>query len=521
MSSLTNKKLGYNDLNDYIAISSSTSSNLVKVDQNTGGWNFAGSSTEYAHLSIMKEEPMYVSHILSLQILINLKDITYDHIPYVQIRTQPTGTDDYSPEFHDELRYKIRDTTHNIVNNELIMFYQSYEQDSLETTTTARAQMDLIETLGTHDPNLPIQSIRLVSNDMNAFDYTVLAMSHNSNGVTRRKEITTLSNFDISDGLRQIEKSTKVLENRTQYESHRGRSQIFLGTSPASALLADSTIVPKVDIGFRDGMYFQNTVAGTKYNLYKFGGTAEVIRFSHIENMYAKLFIDGASMPFFHIYTKPLGDGTDGGAFYNSLWTYTFEYANFTSLGVECILYAGVNKPTLDIDFNVQQYKHTDVTITGPGTDGEILYMAIGTDSSDAVNTVQHCINLVGFKSDDDNGTITEKNFSLVSKVGENIGRSSRDLVLSVAVPAEGQIGDNIDLEGLKNLVLYGFASGEFDVKVEHSDDGSTWYFHSLLSPVVNDTINNYNLKISDGLRYIRLVNTNQINTFHLKYTIF
>ena len=192
MSRLTNKKLGYNDLDDYIAISSSTSSNLVTVDQTTGGWNFAGSSTEYAHLSIMKEEQMYVSHILSLQILINLKDITYDHIPYVQIRTQPTGTDDYSPEFHDELRYKIRDTTYNIVNNELIMFYNSFEQDSLQTTTTERAQMDLIETLGTHDPNLPIQSIRLVSNDLNAFDYTVLAMSHNSNGVTRRKEITTL-----------------------------------------------------------------------------------------------------------------------------------------------------------------------------------------------------------------------------------------------------------------------------------------------------------------------------------------
>ena len=276
-----------------------------------------------------------------------------------------------------------------------------------------------------------------------------------------------------------------------------------------------------MDIGFRDGMYFENTVAGTKYNLYKFGGTAEVIRYSHIETIYAKLFIDGASMPFFHIYTKPLGDGTDAQPWYNSKWTYTFEYTNFTSLGVECVLFAAVNKPKLDIDFNVQQYKHTDVTIDGSGNDGEILYMSIGTDTSDPINTVQHCINLVGFKSDDDNGTITEKNFSLSSKVGENIGRSARDLVLSVEVPAEGQIGDNIDLQGLKNLVLYGFASGEFDVKVEHSPDGSTWYFHSLLSPVVNDTINNYNLKISDGLRYVRLVNTNQINTFHLKYTVF
>ena len=73
--------------------------------------------------------------------------------------------------------------------------------------------------------------------------------------------------------------------------------------------------------------------------------------------------------------------------------------------------------------------------------------MAIGTDTSDPINTVQHCINLVGFKSDDDNGVITEKNFSLTSKVGENIGRSDRDLVLSVEVPAEGQIGDNIDLQ--------------------------------------------------------------------------
>jgi len=512
MSDITNKKLGYSDLQDYIfmPVASEDPSELVKVNTSTGGWRFKGGATDEAYLSIMESEPIYYNQLLSVQILLSLRDIVYADVPYLQIRTKPTGTNDYFPGVaHSEFRYKIRDDQLTISNNELIMFYNSYEPGHLDTTTTRHEEMRLYESFGDDNSNVQILSVRLIAAETTPFDYTILSTSHNSNGIKRRIEVTTFSNLDIGDSLQNIQTSVGVLENRTQYASHRGRSQIFLGSTTSTALLADSTIVPKVDANFRDGYYFQNTVAGTKYNLYKFGGTAEIIKYSHVENIYAKLFIDGPEMPFFHIYTKPLGNGTDAQPWYNTKWTYTFNYPNFTSLGVESVLFAAVNKQTLDIPFNVQQYKHTDLTIDGPGTDGDILFMTIGSNSGATINTVQHCINLVGFKSDDGNVTITEKNFDLV------VGNQQNALVYENATWGAGAFTDPFDLIGASKVRLYGNVGTNGTLQIQYASvlAGGVydWQYTSITTPTVINGNICINLLIDSPPKYLRIENTSAV----------
>ena len=281
-------------------------------------------------------------------------------------------------------------------------------------------------------------------------------------------------------------------------------------------MVADSTIQPTHDASLRDGMYFQNKVAGTKYNLYFFGGTNEVIKVNDIKCLYTKLYIDGASMPFLHIYTKPAGDGSDAQPWYNSKWTYTFLPSTFTQVGTEVVLAS--SDP--GIDFNVDVIQSENLSIDGPGTNRDVLFLALGSDSSDSVDTVRHCINLLGFKAEDANGLKTEKNFSLVSRVDENYGRVSRNIV-NGSVLANADIGDVIDLESLKNINITGEASDDHPIYVHHSVDGTTFYLDSEHSPVASGATFHYNIKIQDELRYVKLVNSNNPNTFTLNYTIF
>lgn len=519
MSDISLKKLGSSDISTYV--SGFGGSNKTSVNSITGGWKFASNDSSFdCKLEIMGEESIPVSALTSVQVLVSLHNTDYNKIPELVIRTQPKGDgSDYDPSYHDQVTYKVRNTENYVKNNQYVFYYKQYEKDHLESKTTLREKMQLIQTLGTHEPSLNIKSISFNSNSGQIFDYTVLSSSHNNTGTNKRQETTTYSNFNVEDGLKSVESDVEVIKNRTQYKSRKGHGQIFLGTSGASSLVADSTIQAVVDASLRDGFYFQNSTAGTKYNLYFFGGTSEVIRKSEITSLYSKLYIDNSSMPFFHIYTKPTGSG-DAQPWYHSRFTYTFSGgAGFTQVGTE-ILLSAINKP--DVDFNVDIIESDGVLVDGTDEDGEILYLALGTDSSEGVNNVRHCVNLLGFTAEDSSLNKTEKNFNLVSKIGENVGRVSKSLVSSATVAANSDIGSVIDLEGLKTINIIGSATGNHPINVYHSVDGSTFYLDSEHQPEQGvDTNYHFNIKIQDELRYVKLVNGNTSNTFTLNYTVF
>jgi hypothetical protein len=519
MSDISLKKLGSSDISTYV--SGFGGSNKTSVNSITGGWKFSSDDSSFdCKLEIMGQESIPVSALTSVQVLVTLNNTDYNKIPELVIRTQPKGdSSDYDSEYHDQVTYKVRNSGNYVKNNQYVFYFKQYEKDHLESKTTLREKMQLIETLGTHDPSLNIKSITFNSNNGQTFDYTVLSSSHNNTGSNKRQEIVTYSNFNIEDGLKSVESDVEIIKNRTQYKSRKGHGQIFLGTSGASSLIADSTILPVVDSSLRDGFYFQNTVASTKYNLYFFGGSSEVIRKSEITSLYSKLYIDNSSMPQFHIYTKPTGSN-DAQPWYHTRWTYTFSGGStFTKVGTEVLLTA-INKP--DVDFNVDVIESDGVLVDGIDEDGEVLYLTLSTNTGDTTDTVRHCVNLLGFTSEDSSLNKTEKNFNLVSRIGNNVGRVSKSLVSSETVAANNDIGDIIDLEALKTINIIGSATGNHPINIYHSVDGSTFYLDSEHNPEVGvDSNYHFNIKIQDELRYVKLVNGNTSNTFTLNYTVF
>ncbi len=82
-------------------------------------------------------------------------------------------------------------------------------------------------------------------------------------------------------------------------------------------------------------------------------------------------------------------------------------------------------------------------------------------------------------------------------------------------------IGGVIDLESLKTINIVGFGTGNYPIDVLHSTDGLVYYFDSTHSPVQIGSTYHYNIKIQNGLRFIKLYNTNTANTFTLQYSIF
>ena len=509
MSDLSLKKLGEVDIEQY----TEGIGENVSVDKVVGGWKFhqqvATSSTTPKKLILMGEEPITVRDISSIQVVISAENITYASLPELHIRTQPTGSGDHDPSYHDELRYKVRDLVFT-KNNEYIFYYKKYEKENLNTENTKRYQLDLIQTIGTHDSSLNVKSVCLVAPENQLYNYTILEASHQNIGTNKIIERLTFSNLSIED-------SIKTLTNRIQYESRKGHSQVMLGTTGATSMLADSTIVPKVDASLRDGMYFQNSTAGTKYNLYFFGGTTESIKPSEIKSIYAKMYIDDSEMPFFHIYTKPQGDGSDAQPWYNSKWTFNFNQNKILN-GVESLLCA---KSEPNNSMNVMHYLNDSFTLDGAGADVDVLFIALGSNSAATTDKLKHCINLLGFKGVKSTGEEFEKNFTLASKVGENYGRVSEELVSSLAVGSDVFFGPVIDLEGQKNLQLIGTGSAAGKINLYHSADGTSYYLASENTPITLDVSNHhYNIKVENCLRYYKMRTDTTANSFSIFKTV-
>lgn len=91
-------------------------------------------------------------------------------------------------------------------------------------------------------------------------------------------------------------------------------------------------------------------------------------------------------------------------------------------------------------------------------------------------------------------------------------------IVSGVVVSASSQIGGNIDLSDKKSILIFGSATGNHNFSLEHSMDNTNFFLHSEITPVSHGANYHYNVKIEDGLRYYRLINSNTSNTFSLSY---
>lgn len=274
--------------------------------------------------------------------------------------------------------------------------------------------------------------------------------------------------------------------------SSQGKGQILLENR--TAIWADSTPSPTIDVNNRKGWYYTNTNTGDKANIYFFGGNQETILIHQIRSMWAKISIDNNSStnvrPFFIIYTKPQASG-NAGAFYHSRFTYTFNNDVQIGIGEEVIIHT---LSTPDIDFDNRFISMPNVTIEGDGDPlEEVLYMTIHTDSGATPASVKLLFSNLGFQSKI--GHI--RNIELIGYVNDvpeyptnasGILLTASDHITSQVQQIDiiannstfysGSVSNTYPSKG--NITIFGNSGTQnTDIKVQYSEDDSTWYFAS------------------------------------------
>lgn len=535
MSTLIN--LGY-DLSTINKYSPNNINNtpVMKKDINNDGWNYTASKvTDYTNVFLYKNSdnvPVNQHNLKDLNVRINLNNSDFSNIPLIEIKTEPIGDgSDYDPEYHDLIKLQVLDNNRYETKSDIYLYYETFPDFLRENL---HYKLYIVETLGTHNKSLNIKSIKL---------YTLPSATTNFNLISHyyQNKHNTTSAYTINYGIvnKQAIKynlnelttsNNKILEK----DNKNGYAQILLGSAGCTALIADSTIKPIIDQEKRQGLKFVNATAGTKYNLYFFDGTQETVLKSEILTLYSKLFIDvnsaGSCIPFFHIYTKAKLDGTDAQPWYNSKWTFTIDLSTEKiGIGEEVVLYYSQNnidKPNKK--FTNRLIKLNTETIDGTGTDGEVLYLVLGSDSGATQNTVNHTINLLGYNFSaplSDNENIYEKNFNLLSMssnnlIFPNVRQYGVNILTSTAISPSADIAV-IDMQTETIVHIYGTATANHGIDIFQSDDNVNFYFYDNISPKSYGANYDFHTKIKNTLRYVKLINENHSNTFTLNYTIF
>jgi hypothetical protein len=97
--------------------------------------------------------------------------------------------------------------------------------------------------------------------------------------------------------------------------------------------------------------------------------------------------------------------------------------------------------------------------------------------------------------------------------------RSGDNSIVSAVTVGSGlQIGSDIDIADKKSIIVVGSATGNHTIKLLHSTDGTNFYIYSEVTPVSHGAVYHFNIKVEDGLRYYRVMNSNTSNTFTLNY---
>ena len=135
--------------------------------------------------------------------------------------------------------------------------------------------------------------------------------------------------------------------------------------------------------------------------------------------------------------------------------------------------------------------------------------------TSTALSSVQMC----GFHTGDNRFKTVSVDTNGQLEISPLSNRSDEFLiVLNSVISASAQIGGNIDLSDKKSILIYGSATGNHNFNLEHSMDNTNFFLHSEITPVSHGANYHYNVKIEDGLRFYRLINSNTGNTFSLSY---
>lgn len=236
-----------------------------------------------------------------------------------------------------------------------------------------------------------------------------------------------------------------------------GFAQVLLSSAGGTAVRADTTAVVQEDPENRDGWNITNSVGGTKFNLYYFDGTQEIVTLGELLSLYFKAFINNntedSSMPYLQIYTKPTGVG-DAGPFYHSRINYEYNEDNTIGIGEECIFYAEEEPST---GFNNRKIKLNNKVVLGDGASSEeVLYLVVASNSTATQNAVNVTINLLGFNTSSIKRNLCLKTTSTGITTNDTTTHSLlTDLNSNVSTSAKQDIQSNI-LTSIDGKITYG-----------------------------------------------------------------
>jgi len=178
---------------------------------------------------------------------------------------------------------------------------------------------------------------------------------------------------------------------------HNGK--VLLTSASGIGMYADTLPVPTADDNGRKGWLFKKTAGTEKLNYYFYSQGSKSCRLDELEDVFFVGVIDTwtntLNVPFVVIYTKPLGDGQDGGAWYRTKRTFGIHTESNVVLGMRTQFSIHEN-PTPRFPF--EHLRLTQETVVGPNVGSEeILTISIHTDSGAAAST-QVLISHVGWR---------------------------------------------------------------------------------------------------------------------------
>ena len=156
------------------------------------------------------------------------------------------------------------------------------------------------------------------------------------------------------------------------------------------AMLADSSLSAQSDPNQRDGWYFSKSAVGTdKFNIYYWSEGNKTRTTAELTTLKAVVSIDnyqsGASLPYFSVYTKPKGDGTDAEPWYHARRNYTFTTSQDLELGQRIEIFAKENPEKKE---GLRHLQFNNISDNGSFSENdEILYIVFSTDSTAPQNT--------------------------------------------------------------------------------------------------------------------------------------
>ncbi len=150
-------------INNVSIISSSTPQ--FTADKARKGWNYqASGATDNIALKIFSEDGFTnTNNLFNVTVRGAVGNTTYANIPYLSIKTKPKGDGtDFDPSFHSQQIFKI-DNNDFVSSDELVYFYYNNLVPQLDEFK--KAEYKLTQTNGTLDPNNPILTVELISDN--------------------------------------------------------------------------------------------------------------------------------------------------------------------------------------------------------------------------------------------------------------------------------------------------------------------------------------------------------------------